>query len=193
MQSLKVGDRYSPNLTLLDHVLLSGRRYELHNEKVIKYFVSKYGKHVDDYLLIVNFGDGNPWKPLMNFLKCHPANSNFANYVDNYHHQSQTKDGELSQSSESSLNFFDIYNAMKFPHSNTAPSSQLHDIIPRNMTFDWENHVFSQRYLHWISIGEKYYQYPYSMQHKYFQSVNHSNYINLYASVYQPYVKVVHN
>lgn len=181
MRTLKTGGRDEPDLTLIDEIMLTVRRYEMHNEKVIKYFVSKYGKHVDDYLLILDFAEGNPWEPLMKFLKCHPANSDFESY------QQQSKIGD-----NMNVNF-DIYDAIELPTSNIAPNSQVHDIIPKNMTLDWQNHTFSERYSKWVSIGKKYYEYPYSMEYKYFTSVNDSNYINLYASLYQSYSKVLHN
>lgn len=141
-------------------LMLDARRYELHNEKVIKYFVSKYGENVDDHLLIVDLSDTklNHWEKIMNFLQC-----------GSFHNDSN----------------INIYKSYGFPQTNRAPADQIEAMLPRNITFDWKNYAFRNKFVRVMDIGEKYYQEPLSMGHRYFNSYDDVDYVNLYQDIYK--------
>ena len=139
------------------------RRYEVHNEKVIKYFTSKYKEFVDDYLLIIDLeNDENPWQKIINFLHCH----------------------EIKQDLNNNNNNNDIFN--QFPNANKAPDEQVSNIIPINMKFDWKNYQFEKKKQKVFDVAQRYYNQPYSMQYKYFESYRDANFVNLYQSLYKP-------
>ena len=148
---------------LIDLIMIVARRYEMHNNKVIRYFASKYGNNVDDYLLIIDLRQPNPWKKILKFLNCHFASNKHS--IDNID---------------------DFNEILEFPTSNQAPDNQPSNMIPVNMTFDWKNYEFFDSNLqHVFNASEKYYRFPYSMQHKYYQTYNDSDYINLFEKVYE--------
>lgn len=146
------------------------RRYELHNEKVIKYFTSKYREHVDDYLLVIDLqNDQNPWAKLLNFLHCQVLSSSSN---DDSNHDSTS--GDISNASQ----YFE------FPTVNKAPDNQPSAMIPRDMMFDWKNYKYRNELQTVFNMSEKYYQAPYSMEYEYYASIDDRRYVNLFENVY---------
>ena len=69
LESLEEKTTYK--VTVREFAMLIARRYELHNEKILKYF--QYDGESNDRLLVMNlWNDTLPWKTLMEFLECDP-------------------------------------------------------------------------------------------------------------------------
>ena len=149
--------------------MLIARRYELHNEKVIKYFTSKYGDKVDDYLLVIDLSKDNPWQPILKFLQCR---------LDNYNDQ-DNRDGKEIERIEN----------LVFPQSNQAPDAQTHDMIPKDMKFDWKNHEYPLFFESVFKQANRYYSKEYLMEYRYYQSFNDSNYVNLFENEYAKIIR----
>ena len=146
------------------------RRYELHNEKVIKYFTSKYRQFVDDYLLVIDLqNDENPWQQIMQFL---------------HYHKTTEQDLTLTKPTTRTSNNSDHDIINQCPNVNKAPDDQVSNMIPKDMKFDWKNYQFQGKKQKVFDIAQKYYRQPYSMEYNYFESYHDPNFVNLFEDLY---------